>query len=278
MQVWLERFVLLILAGAFLALVIINVLKIDWIRRTGLGMAIIGLSIFVAQSILLLQQPKGEKPNVKAIIHSRIVGRLYARTAAPPPGETVNVNFSFQEIFYEWSVSLIADRQSVASLKVDNLQQGDVFRVEPEGATTEKVPETALGFRSAKTDRPDYYALIVKVDDLTETQPLVVTVRRSITAPLVESDLIKIAYVRSATSNIEHSPYDVAVEVERLKRQAQTIAEWKHPPRTTPLPIHPPGNVSLGDMQSAVEVWCEGDDCKKMTMGNLVARWNRVSP
>ncbi len=238
-------------------------LGIIWVGMTALGFAV---------------WPKDGTGRIKAIIKTRVVGRLYARVVTPPPGQTVDATFSFQEVFYEWSVSLSADGHSVASLKADYLQENDIFRVEPEGATTERVPESPLGFKTFGTSKPSHYALIVKSDDLTETQSLTVTIRRSITAALVDSDLIKLAYVRSATSKVEQSTYDTKADVERLKRQAKTIAEWKYPPQTTPLPIHPPGDVPAGVMQSAVEVWCKDEECKQMTMGNLVAEWNRVVP
>ncbi len=224
------------------------------------------------------REQKERKPTVTAKISSRVVGRLYTRVVAPPPGQTVNATPSFQEIFYEWNVSLTADRQSVASLKVDYLQESDIFRVEPEGATTERVPESPLSFKSFKASKPSHYALLVKSDDLSENQNLTVVVRRSITTALVDSDLIKLAYVRSPTSKIEQATCDMKADVERLKRQAKTIAEWKYPPHTTPLPIHAPGDVPVGVMQSVVELWCRDEDCKEMTMGNLVSEWNRVTP
>jgi hypothetical protein len=221
---------------------------------------------------------KEQKPTVTVRINSRIVGNLYTRVVAPPPGQTVNGLPSFQEIFYEWSVTLTADRQSVASLKVDNIQENDIYRVEPEGATTEKVPETPLGFKTSGASKPSHYALMVKSDDLTESQSLTVTIRRPITTVLVDSDLITLAYVRSATSKVAQSISDEKVTVERLKRQAKVIAEWKYPPQTTPLPIHPPGEIPQGVMQSSLEVWCKDEECKEMIMGGLVAEWNKVSP
>jgi len=238
-------------------------LGIIWIGMVALGFAV---------------WPKDHSAKVTGAIKTRIVGRLYVQVVAPPPGQTVNATPSFQEIFYEWSISLRADRQSLASLKVDYLQENDIFRVEPEGALVERVPESPLGFRSFRASKPSHYALIIKSDDLGETQPLVITIRRSITIPLVNSDLIKLAYVRSATSKIEQPTYDVEADVDRLKLQAKTIAEWKYPPLTTPLPIRSPGTVPTGVMQSALEVWCKNEECKEMIMGNLVVEWSRVAP
>jgi hypothetical protein len=217
-------------------------------------------------------------PAIESTIETRIIGCLHARAPAPPQGQTAIANFSFQEIFYEWTVTVKANRQAVASLKADYLQESDIFRVEPEGATAERVPESPLEFKTSDGSKPAHYALIVKSDDLSETQSLTVTIRRPINAPLADSDLIKLAYIRSPTGKIKQSDYDTNADVDRLKRQAKTIAEWKHAPRTTPLPIHPPGDVPLGAIDSAVEVWCKDEECKELMVGNLVANWNRFVP
>ena len=58
MPVWLERFALLVLAAAFGGIVILNALKLDGIQRTGIGIAILGLSIYIAQTIHLFNQSK----------------------------------------------------------------------------------------------------------------------------------------------------------------------------------------------------------------------------
>jgi hypothetical protein len=49
--IWIERFALAVFAAAFFGLVILNILKMDWIQRTGLGIGIIGFSIFLAQTL-----------------------------------------------------------------------------------------------------------------------------------------------------------------------------------------------------------------------------------
>jgi hypothetical protein len=72
--IWIERFALAVFATAFFGLVILNILKMDWIQRTGLGMGILGLSIFLAQTLYLnktkadtdtSQQVDPKKPDVQ---------------------------------------------------------------------------------------------------------------------------------------------------------------------------------------------------------------------
>jgi hypothetical protein len=50
-SIWLERFCLAILVGLFLVIVVSNTLKLDGLQRTGIALAIIGMSVFVAQTI-----------------------------------------------------------------------------------------------------------------------------------------------------------------------------------------------------------------------------------
>jgi hypothetical protein len=71
--IWVERFALAVLATVFVGAVILNVLKMDWIQRTGLGIGILGLSIFLAQTLYLSnrakadtsQQGESKKPDIK---------------------------------------------------------------------------------------------------------------------------------------------------------------------------------------------------------------------
>jgi hypothetical protein len=58
--IWIERFALAVLAAVFVGAVILNVLKMDWIQRTGLGIGILGLSVFLAQSLYLSNKAKAD--------------------------------------------------------------------------------------------------------------------------------------------------------------------------------------------------------------------------
>jgi hypothetical protein len=51
--IWIERFALAVFAAVFFGLVILNALKMDLIQRTGLGIGIVGFSIFLAQSVYI---------------------------------------------------------------------------------------------------------------------------------------------------------------------------------------------------------------------------------
>jgi hypothetical protein len=54
--IWIEGFALAVLATVFVGVVVLNVL--NWIQRTGLGIGIVGFSIFLAQSLYLFNESK----------------------------------------------------------------------------------------------------------------------------------------------------------------------------------------------------------------------------
>jgi len=58
--IWVERFALAVLATVFVGAVILNVLKMDWIQRTGLGIGILGISVYLAQSLYLFNKAKAD--------------------------------------------------------------------------------------------------------------------------------------------------------------------------------------------------------------------------
>jgi hypothetical protein len=242
--------------------------------------ALIAAATVVAVTAILTSRQSNQNQKsqafIKPTVKTRIVSRLYTRAPTPKAGQTANASPSSQEIFYEWSVSLTSIGRSGASLKANYLQENDIFRVDPEEAKAERVPEWSLGFKVRDESKPDYYALIVRADDLSETQPLTVTIRRSISLPVVESDLIRLADVRSTSGQIEDASYDAKTDLQRLKFQAGTIAQWKWTSSGEPLEIHPSIDVPPGYMQSTVETWCKDEDCKEMTIGNLVGKWNRL--
>jgi hypothetical protein len=74
--IWVERFALAVLATVFVGVVILNVLKMDWIQRTGLGIGILGFSIYLAQSLYLFNESK-KTPGVTS-------GGESTTTAIPP--------------------------------------------------------------------------------------------------------------------------------------------------------------------------------------------------
>jgi hypothetical protein len=78
MDVWLERFVLTVLAAAFLSLVILNLMKLDYTQRITLGIAIVAISYFVGHTIYVARSaPVAQSPGSAPIPKE---------TNEPPPG------------------------------------------------------------------------------------------------------------------------------------------------------------------------------------------------
>jgi hypothetical protein len=83
--VWLERFVLVVLATTFGGIVLLNTLKLDNIQRIGLGIAILGLSVYVAQTIHLFNQSKA--PTFSPPISAPPAKQDTPQKDQPPPAE-----------------------------------------------------------------------------------------------------------------------------------------------------------------------------------------------
>ena len=173
---------------------------------------------------------RGQVPCVHSTIQTRIVARLHSQARIPSSSNgTVSLPFVYQELFYEVRANITSDARATASMKADYLQRNDMYRIDPEGIIAERVPESALDFKDS-TGVADHYGLIVKADDLSETQPLVVTIRRSYRSSLRRIKLIKLSYVRSNSCEVERPVYDPKIDVERLNRQVRLFAQRHWPP------------------------------------------------
>lgn len=83
--VWLERFALVVLAAAFSGIVVFNVLKMNGIQRTGIGIAILGATIYIAQTIHIFNQSKAVTPTSPPVSAPPTAP---AETAKPPLKDT----------------------------------------------------------------------------------------------------------------------------------------------------------------------------------------------
>jgi hypothetical protein len=56
--IWVEKFALPVLGTAIVGLVIFNVLKMDWIQKTGIALGIFGFSLYLSQTLHLFNKAK----------------------------------------------------------------------------------------------------------------------------------------------------------------------------------------------------------------------------
>jgi hypothetical protein len=78
--IWLEKFALAILATAFVGLVILNTLKLDATQRWSLGVAVLAMSVFVAQTLHLY---KAKNESTQPVVGTSTQEKM-APEAAPP--------------------------------------------------------------------------------------------------------------------------------------------------------------------------------------------------
>ena len=102
---------------------------------------------------------------VSCTLESSIRSRLYSRkdiNVIPAPGTSVGVGFDFQELFYQWSLTLKASQAvEEVDLRIDWLQPMDRISLIPEDdVLSELQPMWFSGFPEPKR-KPDYYTRTV---------------------------------------------------------------------------------------------------------------------
>lgn len=215
-------------------------------------------------------------------IQSRIVSRLYAReNILDDPNASRTHYFLFQELFYEWELTLSADKSiERVSGQIDHLKEGDRFRVVPEDTKLSPLlPKWFSGFIEPARKKPDYFARTFEVK-IAPKMAVTITIRRPLMRPLIsEGEIINISDIRSLECCIElPRNIDVKAEVRRLSLQATTLAQWLYSPRQNGigLPIHAdPGDVTPDEIQITVEAWCQTDFCNDLTMSKMEVHMGR---
>ena len=115
MNVFLERFVLTSLAAGFIAVVLTNPMKFDGVQRVTLGVAIIALAAFAAQTLnrsRAVQMTPGPPPSEATALHA----------AAPEPPRKAAENqdriFVGESITPEYLIGTFRERTSIQGAKL----------------------------------------------------------------------------------------------------------------------------------------------------------------
>jgi len=235
----------------------------------------VGRDLVVIPPNRLAEGSEGETCHVVPSVQSRIVARLYAREdiRGTPEG---NINFSFQELFYEWKLTLLPDRPTKRiSGRIDHLKGDDRFRVVPDDATLSPLqPRWFSEFPEPARKVPDYFARSFDVQ-ASRDHPAIIAVRRPLSAPAIsEVDIVVLGDLRSLDCKVEPATSDVKAEAIRLSQQATALAQSAV--GGLPLPIRSdPGDVAVEEVQATVEAWCQTDTCERRTLGQLEVHMGR---
>lgn len=265
----------------------IGVLLIVWaifFERFSCGPAlvmIVGLSIFVGGIAWQKNEKSQAMYRIVPIIQSRIISRLYARrNIQAAPNASMTIDFSFQELFYEWKLTLSADKTiKRVSGRIDHLTESDRVRVVPEDVKLSPLlPKWYSGFAEPARKKPDYFAQTFEVE-IAPKLPVTITIRRPLLRPLVsEGDIIRISDIRSLECRVEPVTADVKIEASRLSRQAVVLAQWVYSlaQKGMGVPIRTdPGDVAPEEIQATVEAWCQTDSCEGLTMSQMEVHMGR---
>ena len=168
-----------------------------WIKKTGRyagsvvlmvcclsGIGTIDLCKVIAQ--MKQQQPSdlstgvNEPCKINATVDTVVVTRLHSRGIIPTPaGRTIYTSPMFQELFYDWVLTISPNRDAGAIFVVlkDRRKSNYRLRIEPtETAQSEPTPGWATGFNEPR--EPDYYKRVIRWEHLDKLATI--TIRRPI--------------------------------------------------------------------------------------------------
>lgn len=223
---------------------------------------------------------------VTAIATSEVVARLYMRGMAPPLATTVSYSPFFQELFYEWSLELSANR-SVSGIRIiirDDLQPNDRVRVAPDGAAVVSEPASKwLSGFNEPSKAPDYYVRTILVSSLKKGTATTITFRRPIRLPsksnkMSEADFARSFAVESPQCVVDKRAPDAHEQALRIFAHLGILGSWRYSgPDKPPLqvkrdPDSPEPPLAPGEVEATAEARCKDVLCKEIIMGQLEAR------
>lgn len=208
-----------------------------------------------------------------AEVNTTVVSRLYSRkdidVLVPP---SASLDFGFQELFYEWSLTLLPTRDvAEIALQIDRLEANDRVQVIPQHATLSELhPRWFSGFPEPQRDKPDYYSRTVRFENLPRGQRAVVRIRRQLhDTTLSEAHLIHVGDLRSSGCSIQRPRYNSKADSERLSGQLKTLANWQYDGHAPLALRRDPGDVTPEEVQATGEARCKAQDCRELLIGQL---------
>lgn len=277
LPVLLEGFVLVILGGTLLEVVILNQMNLETHYRIGIGITLLGLAWIASTAVHNYKNPAEKQASDKDQQHqpeikSEIVARLWSPIVkAPSPGHQIDVGFAYQELFYQWVLTL--DPEIVipnASITVAYLALDDAVSILPPDAVIGEPKEGwVLGFEE-KTRKPDFYLRVFEFTNISKHRPLKISVRRSITEliqkgfQLAEPNIIRISDMSCPDPTLSAPQYDPTKEAQRLNRQVVALRHLRgsQDANGSPLPFRSDSGIlpGPGETQASVELHCQNED------------------
>jgi hypothetical protein len=213
---------------------------------------------------------------VRATTTSDIVSRLYARADFNAAASDMVMNFQFQELFYEWTMTLSSENLDRGlALTISHMRPDDRIAITPaDHKSSDLVPMWLSGFPEPARS-PDYYRRTISFDRVAAGESgVVLSVRRPLSSgtPIVPGDLIRIDEVSAGACKTILSPPDVIQDAPRLDARARLLPKAVRP-NGTELPAgRDPGDLRPKDTQATIEARCASDSCDTLMMRNLEAR------
>jgi hypothetical protein len=211
---------------------------------------------------------------IDANVESHLTARLYSRrnlTSIQQPNKQFNIPLQFEELFYDWSLSIAPDKLVTdAFVEIDHLKEDDVVTVVPEDAkVSQPMPKWLSGYTEPSRKKPDFYARQITMGPLAPDESAKISVRRGLTSPAIDdSDMIELEDIRSVPCFIKKHTLVPTEESDRLNHEATMLIR---PPGVATLK-HDVGDVAKDQWEASVDMTCKNRACTQMTVSRLIVR------
>ena len=238
------------------------------------------LSEFSPSTLSKLSNLFSEPCVVETEVKSNIVSRVYSRGSLQPGLSEQMLEPKFQELFYEWNLSISSDQPANdLFIRLDHVGVDDRISVTPtQGRISDLFPGWLSGFPEPHRNKPDYFSRTIEFDHLDPTKPTAtIKIRRALSKPLLISsqNVIRIGEGTATNCSIVTHNFDFEDEAKRLEKLANTLAENIYGMKSSGsgVPIgNDPGDLMESEVQATVEMRCKTISCEQMTASQLEAR------
>lgn len=240
------------------------------------------------------QHPKQEqqKCQITATANSQFVSRIHARGMLPPPGQETHVEPAFQELFYEWNISVTANHQAqnvIVVIHEDGPTEAALIRTIPENASVSDLKPAWMSGFNERNRPPDYYLRKIQFPRLSPNTKATITFRWPLRLARGQNQLSPTDFksydfdlvLEDECTATKHS-YDRDQQFLVLMTQFQAFLKMSGRKDQQPLkiilnPDEPLPLLAPGEVETTVEAFCENPECGRFTIHQMEARVNRDS-
>lgn len=209
-------------------------------------------------------------------VKADVVTRLYGRHDILGPDDSNDIPFTFQEVFYEWELSIASDRTVADALvTVDDTVPDDQIVTEPEQYyISGPSPRWLSGFPEAGRLRPDSYSRTLRIERMRPDTAVHIRLRRPLTQPesSLGGPLVHVGIVAPGCRVSVRTQTGADAADDLLHRAGKLIRGV----RSTNAPTIPvrvtSSDLATCEAEGIIEARCKDDTCDQFDVARLEGR------